>query len=99
MPAILAWFMGGLVSIAGTIVGKVLLSLGIGYAVYTGIDTSLVYLRDQFVAGMSGMPAMSVQLAGLLRLGQCVSVLLSALTVRLTIQSMTGGSIKRMVTR
>jgi len=97
MPAIIAWIIGGFVASAGTLVGRVLISLGLGYAVYSGIDTSLTFLKNQFVSGMGGLPVMALQLAGMLKLGPCVSILLSALTVRLVIQSMTGGSIKRMV--
>ena len=45
MPLIIAALWGALIEIAGTLVGKVLVSLGIGYAVYTGVDTSITWAK------------------------------------------------------
>ena len=96
------WFsalLGGLVEIAGTIVGKVLLSLGIGYVAYSGVDTSLGWCKALFLSGVSGMPADAIGLAGTMKVGVCVSMLLSALAIRLTLAGLTGGTIKRMITK
>ncbi|WP_439462631.1 DUF2523 family protein [Roseateles sp. NT4] len=41
MPLFLGALIGALISAAGTLVGRVLLSLGIGYASYSGIDAGL----------------------------------------------------------
>jgi len=94
-----AWILGGLVQVAGTIVGKVLLSLGLGYAVYSGVDTTFAWAKTEFLAGVSGMPAMAIQIAGLLKVGVCVSLLISALTTRLVMSGLTSGSIKTMVVK
>jgi Protein of unknown function (DUF2523) len=99
MPTILAWLIGGLVSAAGTLVGKVLISLGIGYVVYTGVDTSLAWAKAQFVSNLAGIPAKALQMAALAKVGVCVSMLISALTTRVLMQGMTSGAIKRMVVK
>ena len=99
MPLWVASIIGGLIEVAGTIVGKVLLSLGIGYATFTGVDTSLAWAKSEFLSGMSGLPADAIAVAGLLKVGVCVSMLLSAFTVRLTIMGLTGGTLQRMVVK
>ena len=40
MPVFIAALIGGLVSAAGSLVGRVLVSLGIGYVVFSGLDVS-----------------------------------------------------------
>jgi hypothetical protein len=93
----LSALLGGLVSVAGTLVGKVLLSLGIGFAVYTGVDTSIAWASSTFVSGMSGIPLIAYKVAGLLKVGVCVSMMTSALTTRLVMGGLTSGSITKMV--
>jgi hypothetical protein len=97
MPVLLGWLLGGLIQVAGTIVGKVLLSLGLGYATYTGVDASLTWAKGLFVSGLTGVPALAVQMAGVLKVGVCVSMLVSALTARLVMQGLQSGTLKRMV--
>lgn len=95
MPLWVAALVGGLVQVAGTLVGRVLLSLGIGYVTFTGVDTSLSWASSQFVTAMSGLPAATVQLAGLLKVGTCVSMLLSAVAARLLLGGLTSGALTK----
>ena len=99
MPLWVASIIGGLIEVAGTIVGKVLLSLGLGYTVFTGVDTSLDFAKAQFLTGLSGLPADAAAVAGLMKVGVCVSMLIAALTARLALQGLTGGTLKRLVTK
>lgn len=99
MPIFIAALLGGLVEAAGTLVGKVLISLGIGYAVFTGVDTSIAWAKDAVLAGIGGLPATAIQVAGLLKIGVCISMLFSAITMRLLLQGLTSGAIKRMVVK
>lgn len=99
MQLIIGWIVGGFLQATATFVGKVLISLLIGYVVYTGVDASMAYAKSQFISGMAHLPTMAVQLAGLLKIGGCVSLLLSALTTRLVMGGLTGGAIKRMVVK
>lgn len=100
MPLIIAALWGALISIAGTLVGQVLLSLGIGYLTFTGVDLSIAWAKAQFLSGLTGIPAAAVGLAGVMKVGVCVSMLLSAVTARVTLSGMqAGGSIKKMVVK
>lgn len=99
MPLFIAALWGALISMVGTLVGRVLVSLGIGYVSYTGLDILTTFAKNQFLAGMSGLPAQAVGLASTLKIGVCVSMLLSALVARLVLQGMTGGTLTKMVTK
>jgi hypothetical protein len=85
---------GGLIQAAGTLVGRVLLSLGLGYAAYTGIDASITWARDFAIAKLGAMPALSIQIAGVLQVGTCVSIITSALAARMVLKGMTSGTVK-----
>jgi len=99
MPAFIAALIGALVQACGTIVGKVLVSLGISYVSYTGIDTSITWARDYLLTGLSALPANAVAVASTMKLGVCVSILTSALVARTVLSGLTGGALKRMVVR
>lgn len=98
MPVWVAAIIGGLIEAAGTLVGKVLVSLGIGYAVYTGVDVSIGWARDQLLASIAGLPADAIGIASALRVGVAISILTSALVLRMTFNGLAaGGSVRRMV--
>jgi len=97
VPLFAAAIVGALIQIAGTLVGKVLLSLGIGYVTYTGVDTGISWAKAQVVANMSGLPADALQIVGVLKVGTAISILSSALVARALLAGLTSGSFKRMV--
>lgn len=97
MPLILAALWGAFLGMLGTIVGRVLVSLAIGYVTYTGVQLTLDWAKAQFLTGMSALPTAAAQLAGTMKIGVCVSMLLSAVVARMVLQGLTGGSITRMV--
>ena len=99
MPILIAALWGALIPMLGSMVGRVLVSLGIGYVSYTGIDAAMTWAKSQFLAGMSELPAAAVGLASTLKIGVCVSMLLSALVARLVLQGLTGGVLTKMVTK
>jgi hypothetical protein len=100
MPLIIASLWGALISIAGTLVGQVLLSLGIAYVSFLGVDASISWARTAFLSGLSGIPAAAVGIAGIMKVGTCVSMLLSAVTTRVTMLGMqSGGKLSSMVVK
>lgn len=97
MPIIIGFLWSALISISGTLVAKVLLSLGIGYVTYTGVSASIDWAKAEFLTGMSGLPAAAVGMASTMKVGVCVSMLLSAITARAVMNGMSAaGSIKKM---
>lgn len=97
MPVFVAAILGALVEMAGTLVGKVLVSLGIGYMVYSGVDVSITWARDMCINSFTGLSSDAVGIASTMKVGVCISMVSSAYVVRVTLQGLTSGSIKRMV--
>jgi Protein of unknown function (DUF2523) len=95
MQIFIGALIGALIQVLGTLVGKILVSLGIGYAVYSGVDVSISYARDIFITRISTQGANVVAVASSLKVGVCVSIITSAITTRLTINGLTGGALKR----
>lgn len=99
MPVFIAALLGGFVQAMGTFVGKALISLGLGYTVFTGVDASVSWAKTvtmDRLGGLSSLGGNALQVASALNIGTCVSILFSALTARLILNGMVGGSIKRL---
>lgn len=93
------WFaplLGGLIEIMGSLVGQVLIALGISFFTYSGVDASLAWAKNHFFAYSTGLPAVAIQIMGMLRVDVCVSMLMSALTARMTMRGMAAGAVKMM---
>jgi len=97
MPIFLAAFLGGLVMATSSIVGRVLIALGVGFVIYTGVDVALEQLRTQALANIGAMPATIVGMAGAMKLGTGINIICSALVARLALNGLTSGTMKRMV--
>ena len=99
MPVFIGALIGALVQAAGTLVGRVLISLGIGYAVYSGVDASITWARDQAIWAIGAAGGNTVRVAAAMKVGVCISMRTSALLARLTIKGLTGGVKNRMVVK
>jgi len=97
MPVFVAAIGGMLINLVGTLAGRVLIALGIGVVTYTGLSTSLDWLKGQALAAFGGMPAEAVQLAAFLQVGTCISIVTSAIAARALINGISGDSFKRWV--
>lgn len=97
MPLILATLLSGLISIVGTLAGRVLVALGIGVVAYAGIGSLLGGLIDDAVQNLSGLPADLYGLMAFLKVGNAINIISSAILARLTLQGLTGDTMKRWV--
>lgn len=97
MPVFIAALWGALIQIVGTLAGRVLVALGIGVVTYTGINASLEALKTQAIGALSGLPPELLGLLGLLKVGQCISIIMSATAARLLLNGMTGDTVKKWV--
>lgn len=101
MPLIFAALIGGLVSAAATFAGRILIALGIGLVVFSGVSALVTeakvrafgYLDQASAVGQIG------QFMGILQIGTCLNILFSAYMIRLVLHGLTGDSIKRWVTK
>lgn len=99
MPLFLASLLGGLVQVAGSIVGRVLIALGIGYVSYSGLSALLDALKGQVIGYLTGAPAQVVAIMGLLKVDVALSVVFSAYAARLVLAGLTSDKITRMVVK
>lgn len=99
MPLWVAALIGGLVQAAGTLVGRILVSLGFGYVAFTGVDTGITWARDSLLTAVGALPANAIAVAATMKLGTAVSILTSALAARMLLQGLTGGTLRRLVVK
>jgi hypothetical protein len=102
MPVFLASILGGLSAAAGGLAGRVMLSLGIGYVTYQGVDLAMTALHDRamgYLGSVSNFGATTAALAGVLQIGTCVEMLFAAYMSKMVLGGLTSGTIKRMVVR
>ncbi|GAB2879463.1 hypothetical protein GCM10027046_04280 [Uliginosibacterium flavum] len=85
-----AAIIGALIAAAGTLLVQFLLSASIGVVTYSGITYALDFLRQMFMDSASGLPAGVVGLLGILKVGTSFSILMSAVTMRLTLSGVQG---------
>jgi len=98
MPVFLASLWGGLINIAGTLVGQVLIGLGISVLTYTGVSATLGWAKTQLLTSIQGLPAEVVGMLSAMGVGVFISIVTSAITVRMTLDGLSAsGGIKRFV--
>lgn len=94
----LAAMIGGvLLNIAASLVGRVLTALGLGVITYTGVNASLSWLKTNFVNAVFTLPPTVVGVLSLMQVGSCVSMVFSAMLMRLTLQGMSSDTVKSWV--
>jgi hypothetical protein len=96
MPAFIAAAGGMLLNLMGSFLGQALISLGIAVITYKGVDTAFEALKDQAIQAFSGLPADMVMLLSFMKVGECISIITSAIAVRMGMQA-ANGAVKRFV--
>lgn len=97
MPVFIAAFGGMLINLVGTLVGRVLVALGISVITYTGMNASMEALKMQAVNNFQSLPPEVFGILAMMRVGQCISIVTSAIAARMIINGLTGDTFKRWV--
>ena len=97
MPVFVAAIGGMLINLVGTLVGRVLIALGISVVTYTGITVTLDFLKSQAISAFGGLPVEVFAILGILKVGQCISIVTSAIAAKLLLDGLTGDTFKRWV--
>ena len=97
MPAFIAMILGGLLTIVGSMVGRVLVSLGIGVVTYTGMSVLLNWLKAMSISYLSAVPGEVLGILGLLKVGVVISIIMSAVAAKLVLSGLTSGTVKKWV--
>ena len=97
MPVFIAAIGGMLINVVGTLAGRVLIALGIGVITYTGMSTSLNWMKSGAIAALGGLPAELLGLIAFMKVGVCISIITSAIAARAIINGINGDTFKRWV--
>lgn len=99
MPLFVAAILGGLLQIAASMVGRVLLSLGMSFVVFSGINVGFDLLKNAVINNMQGMPADLVQLLAYLWVDRALSLIMSSYSAALALKMAGGTTITKLVTK
>jgi hypothetical protein len=97
MPLLIASLLGGLIQACSSIAGRVLVSMGLGYVSFTGVRALVDAVKGDVIAAIGAQGGTVVQLAGVLQVGTCINIMISALIVKLTLMGLTNGALTRML--
>lgn len=92
-------FMGVLAQVLPSLIGRVLLALGISFVTYTGMSVAIDGLYASAKSSFSGLPVETLNLLAYLWVDKALSVVFSAFTAALAIKTLQTGSITKMVTK
>lgn len=99
MYALLFPLGGLLVSIVGSVVGRVLVSLGMSYVTYKGADTAIGWLLTQIKTNMNLLDPKIVQFLAFLWVDKAISMIFAAYTTALIIKFAGGDTFTKLVTK
>ena len=95
----LPMLLGGLATLAGPMVGRILLALGMGYVTFKGFDILIGWLLTSIKTNMSGMPAETVNFLAYLWVDKAISTIFSAYTAAAMIKMAGSSSITKLITK
>jgi hypothetical protein len=99
MPLLASAILGGLLSLMGSLVGRAILALGFGFVEYAGISTLVSYVVSEVNASMTNFAGVSGMMAwaGFMRIDIHISILLSAIGVKVLMNSLGGATVRRLI--
>ncbi|ADQ27591.1 DUF2523 domain-containing protein [Ralstonia pseudosolanacearum] len=91
---------GFLAQAAVSLVGRVLIALGIGFVTYNGLDLLMSGIKSLFLSNVSQVGSVFPQIVGvigLLKIPMSMNMILTTLAIRATLAGVTGGSVRKMI--
>lgn len=95
-PIIWSGIVGALAAGMTSLVGRVVLALGISYVSFQGLDILFSNLASAIQSNMGGIPAELSAWLGILKVQTSINIITTAFTTRLALSAI-GGTIKRAV--
>jgi hypothetical protein len=99
LPIIAAALVGGLIQAAGSMVGRAMIAIGVGFVTYTGISVLLDSLKANVITYLSSGPVELLAIMSALKVDSAMNIIFSAIAARLVLKGLTSGTLKRMVLR
>jgi len=97
MPVFISAILGGLIQITGSLVGRVLVALGLSTVTYSGMSTTLTWLKSQAVTAALGLPPDVIGMLSVMKVGTSISIIFSAMLARLVVTGLQGDTVKKWV--
>lgn len=97
MPAF--WLALGplLMALVGSIVGKVLISLGLSVVYYRGVSVALDWVQVRVFNEIGALPAVAQQVIGILQIGTAIKVMFMFWMIRVTLLGLNSDGFKKLV--
>jgi uncharacterized membrane protein len=99
MLAFLAPLGGLLVSIVGSVVGRVLVAMGMSYVTYKGADTAIGWLLDQIKTNTNALDPRIASFLAFLWVDKAIAMVFSAYSAALLIKTLGGDGFTKLVTK
>ena len=100
MPWIISVLLGGLIQIVGSLVGRVIVALGFGFVEYVGVSALIDQIKLDAQGYINSVGASSLAAwAGFLRIDVHLSIIISAVGVKVLLSALTGDKVRRLVQR
>lgn len=99
MFAFLGPLAGLLISIVGSVVGRVIFSLGMGYVTYQGFDSAFDWITGQIKSNMNLLDPKIVQFMAYLWVDKAMSMIFAAYTSAIFIKTLGGSGFTKLVTK
>jgi len=103
MPVPLGLLAGALIGgfASGIVQGiiKVLVSLGVGFTIYQGIDALMGTISAGIITNLNAIDPNIKNMLGLMKVDKAINVLISAVGVRLILKGVTNGYFKKLELR
>lgn len=96
MPIFIASLIGALLPAITSIVGRVVLALGLSFVTFQGFDILFEWVADSIHTNFDGLPSDVVGFLGYMWVDKMISIIISAVMVMLSFKVL-DGVIKRMV--
>jgi hypothetical protein len=99
MLALVRVLLGGLLTVSGSMVGRVLLALGMSYVTYKGFDVSINFLLDQIKSNIGGMGADTISFLAWLWVDKAIGLIFSAFGAAMTIKMAGSTKLTKLITK
>ena len=99
MQFVIGALIGALVLAATSIVGRVLIALGVGYFTFTGVSTLGTWVLDTMKGALGGLPSDAMSFLGFLWVDKAITMIFSAWVVALSFKLGGSDSITAMIIR
>jgi len=97
MQFLVAALIGALGQAAASLVGRILLAMGIAYVTYSGIDIVFTWAQQKIITNMQGLGSTTVSFLAWMYVDKCISMIISAITASFILNGITSGSFTKMV--